>query len=176
MAKEPRKQGEFWFTPDDAARVFAVTVRQFYREFAPLATPDDVRHVPTPKGVLGRPRAFYFLRGLIEAVVAKRTGTAAVPNPGGQGPTNSPTLEERRRIQNEILRIDLATKRGELITLADVHARFIRLAAVLRATSEELSKKCGPVARELFERRLDEWNAAEGREFGKATGSNGDGN
>lgn len=98
-------------------------------------------------------------RSIITAWAIKNFAKVAASVPGSgvdemlvEG--DSPALERYRNARAAMSELDLAERRGELVNLIEFRDVHQRAARVLRKTGEQLQRKCGHEAWEIFDEGL----------------------
>ena len=66
----------------------------------------------------------------------------------------SPQLERFRKYKADLARLDLRTRRGEVVRVADIDATLMQFAGVMRGAGELLARHHGESARQILDEAL----------------------
>lgn len=140
MKRTPRENDANWLPVAELARCFGVSPQGFRSSILPLVAPDDRRH--GPGGLL------VFARAAIEAWANREWERQSRSIVGDVlvGP-NSPALERAREIKADLLAIDLAERREEVVCVADVADAHTMFASFVRRGIERLQREHPEAAR-----------------------------
>ena len=67
---------------------------------------------------------------------------------------DSPQLERFRKYKADLARLDLRTRRGEVVRVADIDATLMQFAGVMRGAGELLARHHGESARQILDEAL----------------------
>ncbi|HVM76535.1 MAG TPA: hypothetical protein VMT75_12880 [Candidatus Saccharimonadales bacterium] len=152
--KQPEKEKAGWYTLDEIALVFGMTVQGFRKQVRPLLDAQDIRDAGK-KGT--RIRA----RGAIDAYAAGKAkkaeqAAAAKADPMLAGPDDKSGGMERYRLarasQEEL---NLAVMKKELVNIKDLKRWLDLISSQIRGAGERLVRRFGNEAGDMLNEGLD---------------------
>lgn len=146
----PRDRDEFWLPVASLARLFAMTPQGFRSSILPLVAPTDRRQAPGGLEVFGRAALDAWAGREWERQSRQIVGDGVLSGP------NSPALEEARRYKAGLLRIDLAERQNEIVSVSEVYDFHTQICAVVRGAGERLAREVGEPARRILDAALDD--------------------
>ena len=146
MAKQQQKHpGKGWYTKQQMAELLNVTEQHFDRSLRQYAPADGQKTIDR--------RIYFHARALIDGwiksqIEATKQQTGET-EPAMQG-TETPALEEWRKIKAQQERIRLAEMEGSMIPLASLEPALTQLASILRQAGDQLQRQHGDLAAEVL--------------------------
>ncbi len=150
------RPGPAWFSREELAAILDVTTTQIDRRFRKLVGPDDLKTIDR--------RLWFRARGVIDAMIAeaqRQAGTPEADDPmllaaaGG-----SPALEAYRSLRVDLLGLELAERRGQLVRADLLREAMQAGITAMRQTGDKLIRQHGNAAGELFNEGVDDFEAS----------------
>ena len=152
--RKSKRPGPGWFTREELADIFAVTVTQIDRRHKKLAPADAVQTVDR--------KTFYRPAGIIAAMIREASTPAAGADPDNAmllAPGDSPALERWRAARADVAEIERDERLNKVADVEILNAAVRPALVAMRSTGDRLVREFGNAAGDIFNEGVNEFEA-----------------